>query len=343
MSEIMLGPTFADQGHPVPDPYPNKVELLFPYFPITFYVARLAGMTGVPDDDLELVQVNYIPTSQGIKSTPIKLILVIGATGAQGMAAIDGLLKSRDGQPSPYRIRASTRDVNGARAKAIAAGGTECVEGTFEDFDTTAKAIDGVYGPHVSTGGYIYPEIYADLMIFEAAKRTPSLRHYVWGGLPYMPKTRAGYDLRYQAGASERQRPSDSVHQRNAFHRQRHRAFVDRHQHRSVSIEMLESPFVGPFSVRADGTRVFTSQMGDGQMSMMTLKDVGVLDLASDMLDCDTLVATLTRVIGARGAPAPADEWWSYFVDRDVPMASMGTRGDGRTTARENYTRWWTL
>ncbi|KAJ6627783.1 hypothetical protein B0H10DRAFT_309364 [Mycena sp. CBHHK59/15] len=251
----------------------------------------------------------------------------------------------------PVRIHASTRDVNGARAKAIAAGGTECVEGTFEDFDTIAKACIRAVCQH----RYIYPEIYADLMIFEAAKRTPSLRHYVWGGLPYMPKTRAGYDLRYQAGASERQRPSDSVHQRNAFHRQRHRAFVDRHQHRSVSIEMLEPPFVGPFNVRADGTRVFTSQMGDGQMSMMTLKDVGFLarwvfdhrlespDLASDMLDCDTLVATLTRVTGARGAPAPADEWWSYFVDRDVPMAGMGMRGDGRTTARENYTRWWTL
>jgi uncharacterized protein YbjT (DUF2867 family) len=60
-----------------------------------------------------------------------KLILVIGATGAQGMAAIDGLLESRDGVPSPYKIRALTRDINGARAKALAAKGVECVQGFF--------------------------------------------------------------------------------------------------------------------------------------------------------------------------------------------------------------------
>ncbi|KAJ7891381.1 hypothetical protein B0H14DRAFT_3428679 [Mycena olivaceomarginata] len=42
------------------------------------------------------------------RSEDLILILVIGATGAQGMAAIDGLLESRDGVPSPYKIRALT-------------------------------------------------------------------------------------------------------------------------------------------------------------------------------------------------------------------------------------------
>ena len=99
-----------------------------------------------------------------------KLILVIGATGAQGMAAIDGLLESRDGVPSQYKVRALTRDVNGARAKVLAAKGVECVEGScifcclqtpawinthigsFEDFRAVAKAMDGVYGAYVNTG-----------------------------------------------------------------------------------------------------------------------------------------------------------------------------------------------
>ena len=31
-------------------------------------------------------------------------------------------------------------------------------------------------------------EIYAGLKIFEIANATPSLRHYLWSGLPYMPK-----------------------------------------------------------------------------------------------------------------------------------------------------------
>ncbi len=59
-----------------------------------------------------------------------KLILVIGATGAQGLAVIDALLSpSTDGNLSPYAVRALTRDVNGKRAQELTAKGVECVEG----------------------------------------------------------------------------------------------------------------------------------------------------------------------------------------------------------------------
>lgn len=51
-----------------------------------------------------------------------KLILVIGATGAQGRAVIDSLLApAADGTPSPYAVRALTRDAQGKSAKEIAA------------------------------------------------------------------------------------------------------------------------------------------------------------------------------------------------------------------------------
>jgi hypothetical protein len=123
-----------------------------------------------------------------------------------------------------------------------------------------------------------------------------------------------------------------------------------------VYMEMLEAPYVGPFNVRADGTRVFASQMEDGKLSMMTLKDVGFwtrwifddqdLNVASDMLDWDTLVATFTRVTGhpAVHLRLAREEWWSYFIDADVtPMASTAVRGDSSTTVKENYTRWWAL
>ena len=61
-----------------------------------------------------------------------KLILVLGATGAQGIAVIDQLLApSADGSPSPYAIRALTRDPSGKRALELAAKGVECVKGMF--------------------------------------------------------------------------------------------------------------------------------------------------------------------------------------------------------------------
>jgi len=59
-----------------------------------------------------------------------KLILVIGATGAQGLAVIDSLLAPRDdGSPSPYSVRAVTRDPLSRRAQELKAKGVECVKG----------------------------------------------------------------------------------------------------------------------------------------------------------------------------------------------------------------------
>lgn len=66
-------------------------------------------------------------------STDKKLILVIGATGAQGLAVIDALLMpSADGSPSPYAIRALTRDPENRRARELAAKGVEMFKGEID-------------------------------------------------------------------------------------------------------------------------------------------------------------------------------------------------------------------
>lgn len=60
-----------------------------------------------------------------------KLILIIGATGAQGIFVADALLAPRaDGTPSPYRVRGLTRDPSSKRAQDLAASGVELVKGT---------------------------------------------------------------------------------------------------------------------------------------------------------------------------------------------------------------------
>lgn len=60
-----------------------------------------------------------------------KIILVLGATGAQGLAIINALLApDATGSSSPYAVRALTRDLDSPRAKLLAAKGVECVEGT---------------------------------------------------------------------------------------------------------------------------------------------------------------------------------------------------------------------
>ncbi len=63
--------------------------------------------------------------------------------------------------------------------------------GTTDDLQTVATAFEEVYGAWVNTDGFTIgeqKEIYAGLKIFEVAKRTSSIRHYVWSSLDYGSK-----------------------------------------------------------------------------------------------------------------------------------------------------------
>lgn len=63
-----------------------------------------------------------------------KLILVIGATGAQGIAVVEALIApSADGSPSPYAVRALTRDPEHRRSRDLAAKGVELFKGMLDN------------------------------------------------------------------------------------------------------------------------------------------------------------------------------------------------------------------
>ena len=145
--------------------------------------------------------------------SPTKPILVIGATGAQGIAVIDKLLApGPDGSPSPYSVRALTRDPNGRRARELADKGVEVVKGeksfhststkqlipsrigAFDDLPTVLDALQGVWGVWNNTDGFTVgemKEVYAGIRIFELAKQVKTVRHYVWSNLDYSFKVSA--------------------------------------------------------------------------------------------------------------------------------------------------------
>lgn len=134
-----------------------------------------------------------------------KLILVIGATGVQGIAVIDALLTpAADGSSSPYTVRALTRDPKSRRAQLLAEKGVELFAGTlaashlqfvliasrfsgsFDDLRSVTNALEGAYGAWVNTDGFTVgeaKEIYAGIRIFELSKQTKSMRHYIWSNL----------------------------------------------------------------------------------------------------------------------------------------------------------------
>lgn len=75
-------------------------------------------------------------------STPVRPVLVTGATGKQGGAVVRALLRA--GRP----VRALTRDTGSTAALALAAQGVAVVKGEFCDsdsLDAALKAVDGVF------------------------------------------------------------------------------------------------------------------------------------------------------------------------------------------------------
>jgi uncharacterized protein YbjT (DUF2867 family) len=70
-----------------------------------------------------------------------KIILVTGATGAQGGSVARHLL-----QEGKFAVRCLTRNPDSPRAVALQTAGAEVVRGDFDDFTSLSLAMSGVYG-----------------------------------------------------------------------------------------------------------------------------------------------------------------------------------------------------
>ncbi|KAI0342726.1 NAD(P)-binding protein [Trametopsis cervina] len=292
-----------------------------------------------------------------------KLILVIGATGAQGQAVINSLLAAGpDGSPSPYTIRALTRNTSSQRAKDLSARGVEVVEGAFNDFVAVEAAFRGVYGAWVNTDGFTVgeqSEIYAGIRIFEIARQAESVRHFVWSNLDYAFK-KGGYDQTYRCehydgkgrvGEWIQAQPSNRSVNGMAWSIVTSGPYMD----------MLYNMMFGPLTKREDGTFVFATPIGQGHVPMIALSDLGYwarytfdnrtmtsgqeLLVASDMVGWDYLVSTFQTVTGKRAVVVhqSLDEWFANFDGVDKPVANEREDGDGSTTWKENFSGWWSL
>jgi hypothetical protein len=126
-----------------------------------------------------------------------------------------------------------------------------------------------------------------------------------------------------------------------------------------IGVEILTNIsqyLLGPVQ-REDGTFVFSSPIGDGHMPLIALEDLGFfarytfdhrsetsaknLEIASEMVGWDHLVATFKKVTGKKAEynRESIEEWFSKIENADEPVAAQG--GPGSTTWAENFTGWW--
>ncbi|TDL19695.1 NAD-binding protein [Rickenella mellea] len=112
-----------------------------------------------------------------------KVIVVTGATGAQGGSVVRFLLE--DGT---FSVRGVTRNANSDKAKELAAKGVEVVTANLHDIESVKKAFTGAYGVFGVTNfwdpneGGSEKEIAQGKNLVDAAKAT-GISHFVWSTL----------------------------------------------------------------------------------------------------------------------------------------------------------------
>lgn len=111
-----------------------------------------------------------------MKTMQDNIILVTGATGKQGGAAVRHLLNAG------IKVRALTRKPDSDRAKALRNQGVEVVKGNLNDIDSLDLAVNGVYGIFAVTNYWEFgtgkKEVLQNKNLTDMAKKH-GVQHYV--------------------------------------------------------------------------------------------------------------------------------------------------------------------
>ncbi len=112
-----------------------------------------------------------------------KMIVVFGATGAQGGGLARAILNDKN---SEFAVRAVTRDPNSDKAKALVAMGAEIVAANIDDAESMSEALRGAYGAYFVT--FFWTHFSPDKEMAEAkqmaeAAKAAGLKHVIWSTL----------------------------------------------------------------------------------------------------------------------------------------------------------------
>ncbi len=115
--------------------------------------------------------------------SPKKIIAVVGATGAQGGGLVRAILEDKSGE---FAARAITRDVNSAKAQALARLGAEVVAANVDDAESLKQAFAGAHGVFCVTFFWDHFSVEKEMAearnMAEAAKAA-GVQHVIWSTL----------------------------------------------------------------------------------------------------------------------------------------------------------------
>ena len=112
-----------------------------------------------------------------------KIIVVFGATGAQGGGLVRAILADAK---SEFSVRAITRDLNSDKAKELAALGAEVAAADIDDAASVDRALQGAYGAYFVTfywAHYSPEKEKQEAATFAKAAKKAGLKHVIWSTL----------------------------------------------------------------------------------------------------------------------------------------------------------------
>ena len=112
-----------------------------------------------------------------------KIIVVFGATGAQGGGLAHAILNDKN---SEFSVRAVTRTPDSDKAKALAKLGAEIVKSDIDDNDSLKRALEGAHGAFFVT--FFWNHFSAERETAEAKSmaedaKNAGLKHVIWSTL----------------------------------------------------------------------------------------------------------------------------------------------------------------
>jgi uncharacterized protein YbjT (DUF2867 family) len=202
-----------------------------------------------------------------------KLIVVVGATGAQGGGLVRAILSDPDGG---FAVRALTRNTDSDKARELAALGAEVVAADIDDVDSLKQAFDGAYGAYCVTAFWEHfspeREVAQARAMAEAAKHA-GLKHVIWSTLEdtrnwvplddtRMPTLMGNYKVPHFDGKGEANRAFADLGVPTTY------LLTSFYWDNLIHFGMGPKP--GP-----DGTLALTLPMGDKKLPGIAAEDIG--------------------------------------------------------------------
>lgn len=292
-------------------------------------------------------------------SQNVSRIFVIGATGAQGLPVVRGLVSD-----DRYSVLALSRDASSARAKSLLEmGDVAILEGTFADEEVLREGFRACDGAFINIDGFNTgekTEMYWAIRAYEIALEE-GIKFFVYGNLDYTLK-KAGYDSRFRTGHYDgKGRIAEWILLQNQANRDQMGAAIfttGPYIEMAVSGRSVMTPTV------EDGVVTWRVPLGDGAVVHVALEDCAYyvrwlfdhperangmdLEVAIEHVKYADLAAAFERVTGhpAQYIDTSLDDYFSGPLKAvaDKPAGYNADLNDKSTMSfRDNFTGFWNM